>query len=97
MSGLLPDDAHYPNGEWVKVLGDSECCFPVGASVRHRLHTKAHDGWIGYVTAVEVFTDFHGQRRWIWVRWIDPHGKVLDDSARMSASELTLVSGKEPA
>lgn len=62
--------------------------FRVGDRVVHMCHTKDHAGWCGYVVATETYTDGNGTRRWCYVRWIDPHGKVASEPDKFSADEL---------
>lgn len=65
--------------------------FNIGDKVAHVAHTKVHDGWMGVVIAREFYENPTGGGQWFYVRWVDPHGKINDDSMRMSSLELTKV------
>lgn len=65
--------------------------FKLGDIVRYK--TSGHsDGFVrGRVSAIEVYTDFHGTRTWIYVRWFDPDGAPKEDHAKFAAQELERV------
>lgn len=42
----------------------------------------------GRVEAQEQYTDHHGTRTWLYVRWIDGEGKPSNDSTKHTAVEL---------
>lgn len=61
----------------------------IGDRVRHRFHNdRSHAGWIGYVAAIETYTDGNGTRTWYYVRWLDPHGKVLSEPDKFDRTEI---------
>jgi hypothetical protein len=69
-------------------MSEETVTFSVGDKVLHALHVKDHAGWSGIITASEIYTDFHGSRRWLYVQWMDPHGRLLDEQRKYHPSEL---------
>lgn len=62
--------------------------YDIGDRVVHYGHNKTHAGWSGVVVATETFKDSRGTERYVYVRWIDPHGKVAGDLDRLAAWEV---------
>jgi len=62
----------------------------IGDHVRYRIHASKDQGQYrqGRIVAVEDYTDFHGTRRWIYVRWYCVDGQPSDNQMKHHESEL---------
>lgn len=70
--------------------------FGLGERVTHALHhVRDHEGWTGHVIAREMYETFGGTQYAYMVRWIEPNGKVSEQTVRMFADELKANPPKE--
>ena len=60
----------------------------IGMRVKSIHQIKQHDHWIGYVVATEVYTTSGGARKFVYVRWVAPDGKLGDSDVRFEQWEL---------
>ena len=51
----------------------------------------------GRVEAIERYTDYHGSRTWLYVRWITSEGVPDENCKKHSAMELEVLESQEVA